>query len=137
MLIEFLAGLIVTRRIVSVLNPYEPGRWSDPKSKIFTWPLGWGIKPVVREPELLKEPICCLGSGVGGIGVSVGKYVAVGASGWKGVAVAVASTGLNRKFGFIPTATGELAGEIGKLQAEIKLSSTSRMRGSFLCIVEY
>ena len=82
----------------------------------------------------MNDPICCLGSGVGGSGVAVGKYVAVGGSGWNGVAVAVAFVGLKRKFGFMPAATGALAGEVGKLQAEIMPSSASRMRGSFLRI---
>ena len=83
---------------------------------------------------MLKEPIAWFGTGVGGTGVAVGKKVEVGESGWKGVAVAVAFVGLNRKFGFMPTATGALAWEDGKLQAEINTSSASRTKGSFFNI---
>ena len=94
--------------------------------------MGCGINPPVKESELLKDPICGLGSGVGGSGVAVGKYVAVGASGWNGVAVAVAFAGLKRKFGFMLIATGELAGAAGKLQARLNPTSTRRMMGSLL-----
>jgi len=59
--------------------------------------------------------------------VAVGKYVAVGGRGWKGVAVAVAFAGLNRKFGFMLTAAGAAKGAIGKLQAKIKLINANKM----------
>lgn len=94
---------------------------------MFIWPLGCGMSPVVRELGLLYDPTC-VGAGVGGSGVAVGKYVAVGASGWNGVAVAVAFTGLYRKSGFMLTAAGDVSGGMGKLQAEIKPSNTRKTR---------
>ncbi len=53
----------------------------------------------------------------------------MGGRGWKGVAVTVASAGLNRKFGFMLTAE---IGAAGKLQAEIKLINANRMKGSLM-----
>jgi hypothetical protein len=66
--------------------------------------------------------------------VAVGKYVAVGGTGWKGVAVAVAFAGLYRKFGFMLTAAGAAKGAIGKLQAEIKQINANKMKGSLMRI---
>ncbi len=65
------------------------------------------------------------------MGVAVGRMIAVGSRGWKGVAVAVPSRGLNRKSWFIIPAAG---GAKGKLQAEIKLRNASRMKGSLVRI---
>lgn len=113
MLIELSAGLMVTKRMVSVRKPPLPKRWSEPNKTIFTCPFGCGISPVGEELgfELeVNEPICWVGTAVGGRGVAVGKYVAVGGRGWKGVAVAVASAGLNRRFLVMPTAAIGAAG---------------------------
>jgi hypothetical protein len=65
------------------------------------------------------------------MGVAVGRKTAVGGRGWKGVAVAVALTGLNRKSWLMLTAAGA---PTGKLQAEVKLINANRMKGSFLRI---
>ena len=54
--------------------------------------------------------------------------------GWKGVAVAVAFEGENKKFGFMLTAAGAVIGPTGKLQADMKISEASRMRKNLLRI---
>jgi hypothetical protein len=55
--------------------------------------------------------------------VAVGKYVAVGGIGWKGVAVVVALAGTNNKFWLKPPATGDAS---GKLQADINQSKARK-----------
>lgn len=59
----------------------------------------------------------------------------MGGSGWKGVDVAVASTGLNKKSGFKLTARGAFPGEFGKLHARIDKRIISRTKDSFLVFI--
>ncbi len=95
------------------------------------WPFGCGKRPTAAGIEIpeywlgpgkLETPDLSAswagGIGVGGIGVAVGKYAAVGGIGWKGVAVVVAFAGMNNKFGFMPPAAGAGTDASGKLQAD-------------------
>lgn len=72
MLTEFFEGLMVTSIIVSVRNPPEPKRWSEPNNRILICPFGCGSKPARGKLGLLIYWPVGIGVGVGGTGVAVG-----------------------------------------------------------------